>query len=667
MSPTGEEHRTMDTESDTASEPGEGSAPGPGEGEGAAGSVGGTTFVNGATGHRLHSNRHSWSLRRRVTSLLTVVAVVLVVAVSVITVAAFQARDSLALQVDSLTPGLSTVEQTRSAYLSQDHALRGYILTGDREFLQPFVEQRMSLAEYRGELTTLAEENEDFAPKVEELIEAGDVWSEEFAEPILEEVRVGESPSQEDLQRGRVLFLELNRAADATTNHLESEIEEAQSGLTLATQQVVALLVLVGLVVVFLSVFLWVMLQQWVLRPLEDLAGHMRQVSEGYYAHRISLHGPPEIVQLGQDVDAMRERIVQDLDEVASARRKLQEQSTLLEHQTEELRRSNLELEQFAYVASHDLQEPLRKVASFCQLLQRRYQGQLDERADSYIDFAVEGAKRMQTLINDLLAFSRVGRTKNFAPVDLNVALDDSLSSLERRLEEAGAEVTGDGLPTVQGDRTLLTQVFFNLVGNAVKFRGEEAPEVNISLARQGDEWVFCCADNGIGIEPQYAERIFVIFQRLHTREKYTGTGIGLAMCKKIIEFHGGRMWLDTGPEDAHDAETADGADSGRAGTRICWTLPVDTEAEASESVAVVEAEETGTVADVDSEEGTEAAESAPADEAPTATRESSAVGPATGVPHGHEPEGDERPLPGGTGGTAPPDRGAGPYRGLEA
>ncbi|GAA1467872.1 ATP-binding protein [Nocardiopsis exhalans] len=651
MSPTGEEHHSMNTESAATSEPDGG--PDPEQGEGSRPSVGGGHFVHASPLGRIHSARHSWSLRRRVTSLLTVVAVVLVVAVSVITIAAFQARDSLVLQVDSLTPGLSTVEQTRSAYLSQDHALRGYILTSDRDFLQPFVEQRMALAEYRSALTTLAEENEEVAPKVNELIEAGDVWSEDFAEPVLEQVRTGESPTQEELQRGRVLFLELNRAADATTNHLTSEIQEAQSGLTLATQQVVALLVLVGLVVVFLSVFLWVMLQQWVLRPLEDLAGHMRQVSEGYYAHRISLHGPPEIVQLGQDVDAMRERIVQDLDEVASARRKLQEQSTLLEHQTEELRRSNLELEQFAYVASHDLQEPLRKVASFCQLLQRRYQGQLDERADSYIDFAVEGAKRMQTLINDLLAFSRVGRTKNFAPVDLNVALDDSLSSLETRLGEAGAEITGDTLPTVQGDRTLLTQVFFNLVGNAVKFRGEDAPAVHISVERQDDEWVFCCADNGIGIEPQYAERIFVIFQRLHTREKYTGTGIGLAMCKKIVEFHGGRMWLDTGPEEAEGSETTDDTDSGRTGTRICWTLPVDTDAEVEETVAVEGTESTN---DTDNGvEGTEAAESAPAEQAPTATREPGETEPETESPTGSEPGGEPRPLPGGAGDTVPP------------
>ncbi|MDE3719806.1 ATP-binding protein [Nocardiopsis sp. N85] len=621
-------------------------------------SIGGTHFVNGDKG-RPAAPHQSWSLRRRVTSLLTVVAVVLVVAVSIITLAAFSARDSLVLQVDSLTPAVGSVEQTRAAYLTQDHALRGYILTEEREFLQPYIDARFRLTEERAVLRELAESSRETDPlladNIDALLAAGDIWTEEFAEPTLEQVGNGQEPSQDDLRRGRVLYLELTRASEATVQQLGTEIDEARSGLTLATQQVVALLVLVGLVVVFLSVFLWVMLQQWVLRPLDELAGHMRQVSEGYYAHRISLHGPPEIVRLGRDVDAMRERIVQDLDEVASARRKLQEQSGLLEHQAEELRRSNLELEQFAYVASHDLQEPLRKVASFCQLLQRRYQGQLDERADSYIDFAVEGAKRMQTLINDLLAFSRVGRTKDSSPVDLERALDDALSSLSTRLEETRAEVTWAELPTVRGDRTLLTQVFFNLVGNAVKFRGEDDPRVHIGVEREDDEWIFSCQDNGIGIEPQYAERIFVIFQRLHTREKYTGTGIGLAMCKKIVEFHGGRVWLDT----AHGSETTGEGESPRTGTRICWSLPVDSGLEAT-------SEPGGTRTAEIADDGVREVEPAPADPAPAAARWSrGGDDPETDAPEGDAP-GTPSGAPAPDGGTVPPDNGAEPDRGSE-
>ncbi|MDA8370850.1 MAG: ATP-binding protein [Nocardiopsaceae bacterium] len=503
-----------------------------------------------------------WSLRRRVTVLLSAVAVVLVASVSTITFAAYNARDSLARQVDELTPAANAVDQTMSAYLNQDNGIRGYALTSDLDFLTPYEQGRRSLDESLSELRTIAGDNVDVDADINRLLRAGEAWTEDFAEPTLEKVRNGEEVDAEDFQLGRLRFDDIRLAASAAEDRIDQELQQARENLTVATQQVVALLMLVGVVVVVLCVFLWVMLQNWVLRPLDELGKHLMQVAEGYYAHRIALHGPPEFERVGRDVDAMRERIVADLHEVGSARRKLQEQSELLERQTDELRRSNLELEQFAYVASHDLQEPLRKVASFCQLLQRRYAGRLDERADSYIDFAVEGAKRMQTLINDLLAFSRVGRTKNFAPVDLNVALEDALSSLETRLDEAGAVVTGDEMPTVEGDQTLLTQVFFNLVGNAVKFRGEQPVRVHVSAERQGGEWIFCCADNGIGIEPQYAERVFVIFQRLHTRDKYGGTGIGLAMCKKIIEFHGGRIWLDT--------------DTDQQGTRICWSLPAD-------------------------------------------------------------------------------------------
>ncbi|HYT10152.1 MAG TPA: ATP-binding protein, partial [Mycobacteriales bacterium] len=217
-----------------------------------------------------------------------------------------------------------------------------------------------------------------------------------------------------------------------------------------------------------------------------------------------------------------------------------------LEARTEDLQRSNSELEQFAYVASHDLQEPLRKVASFSQLLQRRYAGQLDERADQYIAFAVDGAKRMQILINDLLAFSRVGRmVREHVEVEAGELVAQAVANLSLAVEEAGAEVTVDELPRVSGDVSLLTAVFQNLIGNAIKFRGAGPPRVRVGVRDAGAEWEFSVADNGIGIEPEYAERIFVIFQRLHPKEAYPGTGIGLALCRKIVDYHGGRIWLD--------------------------------------------------------------------------------------------------------------------------
>ncbi len=216
---------------------------------------------------------------------------------------------------------------------------------------------------------------------------------------------------------------------------------------------------------------------------------------------------------------------------------------------SEELERSNRELEQFAYVASHDLQEPLRMVASYTQLLARRYRGRLDEDAEEFIGYAVDGVTRMQALINDLLAYSRVGtRGGAFEPVEVGAVMERVLASLGPAMEDAGATVTRDPLPTVRGDAGQLGQLLQNLVGNAVKFRGEAPPRVHVSAERAGDEWAFAVADNGIGIDPEYAERIFVIFQRLHTRGEYPGTGIGLAICKKIVERHGGRIWFEPAP-----------------------------------------------------------------------------------------------------------------------
>jgi PAS domain S-box-containing protein len=215
----------------------------------------------------------------------------------------------------------------------------------------------------------------------------------------------------------------------------------------------------------------------------------------------------------------------------------------------EELRRSNAELEQFAYVASHDLQEPLRTVSSYCQLLEKRYKEKLDKNAADYIEFAVSGAKRMQLLINDLLQYSRVGtRGKPFRPTELNQVFADVVSSLDRAISESGATVTRGELPVVPGDAVQLGQLFQNLIGNAIKFRGPHAPEIEVGAAEIEGETVFSVKDNGIGIEAQHADRIFQIFQRLHEREKYSGTGIGLAVCKKIVERHGGRIWVESAP-----------------------------------------------------------------------------------------------------------------------
>jgi PAS domain S-box-containing protein len=214
-----------------------------------------------------------------------------------------------------------------------------------------------------------------------------------------------------------------------------------------------------------------------------------------------------------------------------------------------DLARSNKELEQFAYIASHDLQEPLRMVASYTQLLAERYESRLDDKAKKYIDYAVDGAVRLQKLISDLLTYSRVGtRGKPPEPTDTYSALEEAIKNLSATIEESRAVITIDDLPTVHADASQLVQVFQNLLSNAIKFCGKDIPRVHVSAQEQGREWVFFVRDNGIGIDPQYADRVFLIFQRLHTREEYPGTGIGLAMCKRIVERHGGKIWFESEP-----------------------------------------------------------------------------------------------------------------------
>ncbi|MFQ5814087.1 MAG: ATP-binding protein [Anaerolineae bacterium] len=246
----------------------------------------------------------------------------------------------------------------------------------------------------------------------------------------------------------------------------------------------------------------------------------------------------------------------------AELEQRVAERTAAAEERAKELTRSNAELEQFAYVASHDLQEPLRMVASYTQLLRQRYKGKLDSDANEFIVYAVDGANRMRALINDLLAYSRVGtRSKPFEPTNCEAVFHQAVADIKVTIEENGAMVTHEPLPTVMADASQLGQVFRNLIGNAIKFHGQEPPCVHVAAERKGKEYVFGVRDNGIGIEPEYTERIFLIFQRLHTRGDYPGTGIGLAICKKIIERHGGRIWVESEPGK---------------GTTFYFTIPID-------------------------------------------------------------------------------------------
>jgi PAS domain S-box-containing protein len=263
--------------------------------------------------------------------------------------------------------------------------------------------------------------------------------------------------------------------------------------------------------------------------------------------HRIIVDGQVKWVREKAELEFETDSILkggfgttEDITEKKQAERDLQ---TLME----ELKRSNSDLEQFAYAASHDLQEPLRVVAGFVSLLEKKYKEKLDEKAHEYIEYSVDGVKRMQVLIKDLLAYSQVGtKGKTFKLTYCSVALEQSIYNLHAAVEESGAEITYDSLPTVLADSSQLTRLFQNLIGNAIKFRGEERLQIHIAAEQKGNEWVFSVRDNGIGIDPKFFGRIFVVFQRLHTREEYEGTGIGLAVCKKIVERHGGRIWVES-------------------------------------------------------------------------------------------------------------------------
>ena len=218
-----------------------------------------------------------------------------------------------------------------------------------------------------------------------------------------------------------------------------------------------------------------------------------------------------------------------------------------LEKKTEELIRSNAELEQFASAASHDMREPLRTITGFLRLLSKRYKGKLDEKADEYISFTVDSVNRMDMLLKDMVELSRLGaKAQRQKPVNCNVVLEKAIHDLRSAIEESGAEITYDELPTVVANESQITRLFQNIIGNSIKFRSEEKPEIHVSVEHRDDEWVFSVRDNGIGIDPQFSKRIFVVFQRLHTRDEYEGTGIGLALCKKIVELHGGRIWVES-------------------------------------------------------------------------------------------------------------------------
>lgn len=456
-----------------------------------------------------------------------------------------------------IDPAQLLASQLLSSYLDEETGVRGYALSGAPLFLQPYQSGGQQAAAVDRQLSPLLSGTTLAGRLLATVHQRAAAWETEFARPSIAAIQAGDRSfdGEAELQQGKTLFDSLRQSIGSLQSDLGSERRVAERRLATSSDELVTVALVSLAVIVLNGVVIWMSLRRLVVRPLRDVSADARTVSSGRLDHEVGSRGPVEVAELASDIETMRRRI---FAEVASA----QDAQAKLAAANVELARSNEDLEQFAYVASHDLQEPLRKVASFCQLLEQRYGDQLDERGKQYIDFAVDGAKRMQILINDLLAFSRIGRTtERFAEVDLGDCLEQAQGNLADSIEATGATVrAGTEMPTVSGDRALLVALLQNLIGNAVKFHGDAPPEVEIDAAPTTDGfWVLSVSDNGIGIEPRFAERIFVIFQRLHGRESYSGTGIGLAMCRKIVEFHGGRIWLDTGFHP---------------GTRFSFTLP---------------------------------------------------------------------------------------------
>ncbi|WP_433665364.1 ATP-binding protein [Nocardia sp. CA-128927] len=461
-------------------------------------------------------------------------------------------------------PALLQATRLQNALINQETGVRGYALTGDRQFLEPYSDGLAEQARAADQIRALVAGSPALLANLDAVQRAADNWRSNYARNS----DAGPAALTATSAQGKALFDELRTHFDTQGTDLSAAIAADRRALEHARSLrnwVLALMVALALLT---GAILTVLARRLVARPLSALASASLRVADGDFDHHIDIAGPADVATVADTVERMRRRVVSELASSRAQEAVLSQQKTELDLQAEELRRSNTELEQFAYVASHDLQEPLRKVASFCQLLDKRYGDQLDERGKQYIDFAVDGAKRMQVLINDLLTFSRVGRVAEATTrVDLRASLDTAVSNLSSVVEETGTRLELPAqMPEAVGDATLLTMLWQNLIANAIKFHAPDRipfVRVDCELDTASGMWGMSVTDNGIGIAPEFTEQVFIIFQRLHSREEYGGTGIGLAVCRKIVEYHGGKIWVDT----AHTE-----------GTRFRFTLPVVSE-----------------------------------------------------------------------------------------
>ena len=542
---------------------------------------------------------------RVIFAVLTVLAIAAVLVIAGLLAAGRQASGDLE---NGILPAQAQAYRLQAALIDQETGVRGFGITGNREFLQPYTAGLATEAAAAARLRALTGGNAQISADLAGLERAASSWRRSYARPLIA-LAAAHGPlggkdlgllvgSKNSFDHLRVLFTAQNAHLAAAATRDRARVGRIRDFDNWAFGLVIAAFLLA-------AAALTLVLRRAVITPLGRLRAASRRVVGGEFGHRIEVTGPADLRAVAADVEAMRSELVAALQDARASQEVTARQAADLDAQAAELLRSNAELEQFAYVASHDLQEPLRKVASFCQLLEKRYGDQLDERGRQYISFAVNGAKRMQVLINDLLTFSRLGRGSELpVQLPLDQPLDDAIAALRAAIDESAAVIERPGpLPEVTGDVTLLALLWQNLIGNGIKFRAPgRSPVVRITAAAvagpgghttaagpadyttttgladhhttttgqadytttstagpPGEMWRFCVEDNGIGIPAEFAEKIFIIFQRLHSRDAYPGTGIGLAICKRIVEYHGGEISLDA---------------AYIGGTRICFTLP---------------------------------------------------------------------------------------------
>jgi signal transduction histidine kinase len=471
----------------------------------------------------------SWLYRSGLTVKLDVLVILILIPTLFMTVAVVTTSERLQNrfnQAGKFRQIIFDVGDLKSGLLSIETGLRGYALTSVADFLEPY---KRGLEETTTALNSLEKEN--ILPEQFKALHNEVVSYKTWVKTQLQ----AEQLNTQDFRRviwqdSKLRFDRLRLLLDAVSEKARSSFEQARER-TLIEVSLLKILpwVLFGVLVLGGLIVRWG-LQRFVLRPLKLIEQTTKAQLLDSETSRAVISSQDEIGRLGMSLNASYDAAQQ---------------------RTQDLKRSNADLEQFAYVATHDLQEPLRMISSYTQLLEKRYKGQLDERADQYIHFAVDGANRMQRLIQDLLSFSRLGtHPLQMTEVDSAQVVLQALNSLRFSIQETDAEVIVGKLPLIMADAGQLEQVFTNLIGNALKFRSDGAAHrVEISATRESElEWRFCVSDNGIGIEPEYFERIFTIFQRLNTREAYAGSGIGLSIVKRIVEYHGGRVWLTSTP-----------------------------------------------------------------------------------------------------------------------